>query len=138
MPAKDLFFPMFALFLWTFLVALRNLQVRIAAIRRRELSNRYFELFQGGAPSPAVMKAQNHLRNLTEFPPLFYIASLLVIALARTDNAFVVLAWLYVALRIGHSIVHLSFNAVPTRFLFFFGSNLVLLAIWLRLAWQLA
>jgi hypothetical protein len=27
---------------------------------------------------------------------------------------------------------------VPTRFLFFFGSNLVLLAIWLRLAWQLA
>jgi hypothetical protein len=43
------------------------------------------------------------------------------------------LAWSYVVLRIGHSLVHLTINKVPPRFFLFFISNLVLLAMWVRL-----
>jgi hypothetical protein len=50
-----------------------------------------------------------------------------------SDGAYLILAWSYVAFRIAHSLVHLTINKVPPRFLFYFLSNLVLLALWLKL-----
>ncbi len=134
---NQLFWPMLALFIWTFLVTLRNLQVRLAAMRARQLKETYFEIFQGDAPAE-VVKVSNHLRNLTEFPPLFYIAIILVVVAGRVDAVFGWLAWGYVVLRVGHSLIHLSINKVKPRFAMFLASQLLLLAIWVRLAWQLA
>ena len=51
-----MFFPMLAMFLWTFLVMLLNMRVRVRSILRRDLSGRYFELFQGGTPPETVVK----------------------------------------------------------------------------------
>ncbi len=42
-----LVYPMLAMFLWTFLIMLRNVQVRVSAVLRGQLSNEYFELFRG-------------------------------------------------------------------------------------------
>ncbi|MDH3444376.1 MAG: MAPEG family protein [Deltaproteobacteria bacterium] len=131
--SHSLFYPMLALFIWTFLIMLRNMQVRLGAVLKRQLTNEYFELFRGGDPSETILKAQNHLRNLTEVPPLFYIVGLAVMVAGKTDSLFVILAWSYVALRVGHGMVHLTFNKVPPRFAFFILSNLVLLAMWGRL-----
>jgi hypothetical protein len=124
------YYPMLAMFLWTFAVMLRNVQVRLRSVSRGELTNEYFELFQGGDPSDIVVKTGNNLRNLFEFPVLFYVALVVAAIMQRTEILFLILAWLYVGLRIGHSIVHLTFNKVPVRFVFFFASNLVLLALW--------
>ena len=41
-------YPMLAMFLWTFLILLRNVQVRVSAVLKGQLSNEYFELFRGG------------------------------------------------------------------------------------------
>ncbi len=131
-----LFWPMFVLFLWTFLVSLRNLQVRVSAVRDRQVRASYFETMQGEAPE-LIIKTGNHLRNLMEVPPLFYIASLLVMLLGKTDPVFVWLAWAYVSFRVLHSLVHLTFNQVMSRLTMFVFSNVVLLAIWVRLAWLL-
>ena len=46
-----LVYPMLAMFLWTFLILLRNVQVRVSAVLKGQLSNDYFELFQGAEPS---------------------------------------------------------------------------------------
>ena len=116
----ELFYPMLAMFLWTVAVMLRNMQVRVAAVKRGELTNKYFELLKGAEPPEAVQKTGNPFRNLTEIPPLFYIICLTVIFLGRTDVDFIVLAWSYVALRVGHSLIHLTINKVPPRF-FLFG-----------------
>jgi len=43
------------------------------------------------------------------------------------------LAWLYVASRIAHSLVHLTYNNVIHRLAAFSASNLVLLLLWVRL-----
>ena len=131
--SHHLFYPMLAMFVWTFCVMLRNMQVRLGAVFKGQLTNEYFELFRGGEPSDAVLKAQNHLKNLTEIPPLFYIIGLVIMVLGKTDSLFVILAWSYVALRIGHGLVHLTFNKVPARFSFFILSNIVLLVMWGRL-----
>ena len=133
-PSYDLLYPMLAMFLWTFLVALRNLQVRVSALLKGELTNKYFELFQGPQPSETILKTGNHLRNLMEMPPLFYIACLAVMVIGRADGLFSLLAWSYVALRVAHSLVHLTINKVPPRFFFFALSNTALLLLWLRLA----
>src|SRR5437879_7571525 len=42
-----LVYPMLAMFLWTFLILLRNVQVRVSAVLKGQLSNDYFELFRG-------------------------------------------------------------------------------------------
>lgn len=128
-----LFYPMLAMFVWTFLIMLRNIQVRLGAVITGQLTNEYFELFRGAEPSDDILKTQNHLRNLTEFPPLFYIVGLSIMVSGKTDSLFVTLAWSYVVLRIGHGLIHLTINKVPQRFFFFILSNVVLLAMWVRL-----
>jgi hypothetical protein len=130
----ELFYPMLAMFLWTVVVLLRNMQVRVAALNRGELTNKYFELLKGAEPSEAVQKTGNHFRNLTEMPPLSYIICLAVMFLGRTDVYFIVLAWSYVALRVGHSLIHLTVNKVAPRFFLFAASNILLLIMWVRLA----
>jgi len=131
--SHSLFYPMLVLFLWTFLVMLRNVQVRLGAVLRGQLTNTYFELFRGGEPSDVILKTQNHLRNLTEIPPLFYIVGLAIMVTGKTDSLFVYLAWSYVMLRIGHSLIHLTINKVPARFFLFAFSNIVLVVMWVRL-----
>lgn len=128
-----LIYPMAAMFAWTFLVMLRNVQVRVSAVLRGELSNEYFELFSGAEPSTTVVKTGNHLRNLFEFPVLFYTVLLAALMTGISSETLQILAWGYVALRIGHSLIHLTINKVPLRFLLYFSSNLVLLAMWLKL-----
>lgn len=123
-------YPMVAMFAWTFLVMLRNVQVRVQAVLRGELTNEYFELFTGREPSELVVKTGNHLRNLFEFPLLFYAAVLAALASSQTSQLFLTLAWVYVGLRVAHSMVHLTINKVPPRFLFFILSNIVLLLMW--------
>jgi hypothetical protein len=128
---------MLAMFIWTFLVMLRNVQVRVGAVLRGELTNEYFELFEGAQPNETIKKTQNHLRNLMEVPPLFYIAALAVMFTGRTDGVFVMLAWSYVILRVAHGLVHLTFNKVPVRFFFFSLSNVALLAMWVKVALEI-
>lgn len=129
----NLFYPMLAMFVWTFLILLRNVQVRVVAVLKGELTNEYFELFRGSEPSDLILKTQNHLRNLMEIPPLFYIVALAIMFTGKTDPIFLILAWSYVVLRVGHGLVHLTINKVPARFFFFILSNLALLVMWLRL-----
>ncbi len=38
---------MLAMFLWTFAVMVRDVQVRVRSVLNGELTNEYFELFQG-------------------------------------------------------------------------------------------
>ncbi len=134
---NNLVWPMLAMFMWTFLVSLRNLQVRVAALRAGQVHESYFELFSGHAPE-SVIKTGNHLRNLTEFPPLFYVVLVLAMTTGNSDGWYLGLAWLYVGFRILHSVVHLSFNKVKPRFSMFAMSQLILLALWTRLALQSA
>ena len=58
-------------------------------------------------------KAHNHT-HLHEQPTLFY-ATVLILALAGFTAFDVLLAWLYVAIRIAHSVWQAKVNRVPER-----------------------
>ena len=77
----------------------------------------------------------NNYSNLFESPVLFYTAILLALILMLQDSLLVVFAWLYVASRYAHSLVHVTYNKVMHRFSLFVFSIFMLLAMWMRLGW---
>jgi hypothetical protein len=70
-------------------------------------------------------KAHNYA-HLMEQPTLFYAASL-IIALLGAAAGDVLAAWIYVALRIVHSVWQATVNVVSVRFLLFLASTLALM-----------
>jgi hypothetical protein len=68
--------------------------------------------------------------NLLEAPVLVYVVCLLLYVSATASLHAVYLAWAYVALRLVHSAIHLSYNKVLHRFLVFGASYAVLIALW--------
>ena len=68
--------------------------------------------------------------NLLELPVLFYVVCLLIFTTGQGAALQVGLAWAYVALRVVHSLIHLSYNHVYHRLAAFVVSNGVLAALW--------
>ncbi len=87
------------------------------------------EVLQQSAP------ASDNFQNQFELPVLFFVAILLALTLLLRDPLFATLAWMFVALRFAHAIVHLTYNAVMHRFFFYLLSAFVLLMMWARLGW---
>jgi hypothetical protein len=81
-------------------------------------------------PGHVSIPNRNYM-NLLELPMLFYVGSLMFYVTSRVDGLVLAVAWLYVALRIVHSIIHLTYNNVMHRLAPFALSNLVLMAYWL-------
>ena len=122
---------MFLMALLAFIIGPMILITRIRAVNAGKLPMRYFEIFQGGKPPEAVTKTTRNWSNLFEAPMLFYIVCLLALAIQLESALLTSLAWVYVILRVGHSVVHLTYNNVYHRFVFFLLSMIVLLAMWI-------
>ncbi len=75
-------------------------------------------------------KAHNHT-HLHEQPTLFY-ATVLILVLSGYGYADVLLAWIYVLLRVAHSVWQATVNRQPVRAVLFLLSTLALIALGLR------
>ena len=95
-------------------VYLALLQRKRRAMAERSVDRARLALHADAWPEP-VQQVNNNLRNQFELPVLFYVLVLLVLQLGRPGLAAVVLAWLFVLLRIVHAVVHVGSNHVPTR-----------------------
>ena len=69
---------------------------------------------------------------------LFYVVCLILFVTAGTTNLAVAVAWAYVALRIVHSLIHLTYNRVMHRLTAFAISSTVLALLWVLAALHLA
>jgi hypothetical protein len=72
--------------------------------------------------------------NQFEVPVLFYVLTLLVVFTRQADLLFVLLSWIFVALRAAQAYVHVTSNYVPRRGMLYGVSVLVLLAMWIVFA----
>ena len=80
-------------------------------------------------PGHVSIPNRNYM-NLLELPMLFHVASLMFFVTGRIDAAVLGVAWLYVALRAIHSLIHLTYNKVMHRMVPFAVSNVVLMVYW--------
>jgi hypothetical protein len=111
-----------------------NLGVRrYSAIRRREVSIRYYRLYTEGQQPDRLQLLTRHAQNHFEVPPLFHIAVLFLYASHHATPLAVGLAWLYFLLRCLHSYIHLGTNNVSHRFAVYGMSGFVLAGLWLFL-----
>ena len=110
---------------------------RIAALKKHEVKMGFYRAFLGSGEPESIHIIARHLSNLLEMPLLFYVAALTYHVTGKASDYVIIGAWIYVVLRIVHTIVHLGANDVRTRFYIFLTSNVVLLILWLNLGFQL-
>ncbi len=123
-------YPVFALALWTILVLFLIPVMRFRAAAKGEASVKDYRYGESSTVPGYVSLPNRNYMNLLEMPVLFYVACLLIFVTASNLATLVNLAWAYVATRIIHSAIHLSYNNVMHRLAAFAASNLVLIALW--------
>ena len=84
-----------------------------------------------GQVDPKVNWPAHNYSHLMEQPTVFY-AAVMIIAIMGPGAADVLAAWIYVGLRIVHSIWQATVNKVPVRFLLFIISTFALLFLGVR------
>lgn len=127
-----------ALVALTYIVGMVMLARRTADIRQNRI--RLSEVATSAQVSARLpdSRASDNLRNLFEFPVMFYALAALVLATGIKSDVIGYGAWLYVALRYAHSFIHCTGNRVFYRFQAFLASSGVLLALWLTFMVNLA
>jgi hypothetical protein len=120
------------LVLWTGVLVLLTGLRRIRAVRAGRITAHAFKLGESPDVPPDVVVTNRNFMNLLEMPVLFYVGCLAYYVTRQVDGAALVLAWLYVGLRLAHSMVHLGSNRIVIRLAAFAASNFVLLAMWVR------
>ena len=79
-------------------------------------------------PPQTQWKAHNY-NHLHEAPTVFYAVALALALLDAGDGLAATLAWVYVALRVVHSLVQATINKVVVRFAIFSLSSIALIGL---------
>lgn len=132
MRPEAIFRPVGVLALWTIVVLSLTAIRRVGAVRAGRIKRGAFRLGEGPEVPPDVSIPNRNLMNLLEVPVLFYVVCICLYVTHLTRPGLLSLAWTYVALRVAHSLIHLTTNNVMHRLTLFGLSNVVLVTIWIR------
>jgi len=129
MSIQAILLPLFVQVALTFFLLFWTGRARVAAVRRGDVHPRDIALRESNWPKQETQIA-NAYHNQLELPVLFYVLTILAIITRHADLLFVVLAWVFVILRLAHAYIHLTSNHVGRRFAAFAASVVVLLVMW--------
>ena len=133
---SPLFAPVIALVLWSFVMWAWLYATRIPAVLKYKVvmtPHQPAAEFHAQLPAEVRWKADNY-NNLMEQPTLFYAVAITLAVLGEANAINLALAWLYVGLRVVHSLVHATTNIIVVRFSVFMIASVVLLALSVRAA----
>lgn len=125
--------PVLTLVGWTFVVLLNVPYRRFRAAFQRKVTEKDFRFGESERVPPEVSIPNRNFMNLLEVPVLFYVVCLVYYVSGTAITAFAPLAWTYVALRVIHSLIHLTYNKVRHRMLAFAASTVLVIALWIML-----
>ena len=130
---KHIVQPMVALMIWTMIMWCWMYATRIPAMQKAQIDGTKLVGSNGASlrtqlPDSVNWKADNY-NHLHEQPTLFYAVALVLAYVGQGDGMNAFLGWIYVALRVAHSLVQVTANRVMVRFVLFALSSLVLIAL---------
>lgn len=128
--------PVFAMVGWVAVIWLMMVVFRNVAALRGLATPQYFLTFNGPAPADWIERPARTFDNLMQLPTLFYVVCTLMLVTGHVDRAQLAYAWVFVALRALHSVVYISWNPLPYRFITWFMGAVTLFLIWTRFALQ--
>jgi hypothetical protein len=131
-------YPLFALAAWTLIVLVLIQVARVRSVRLREIGTDDFEYGESARVSSHVSVPNRNYMNLLELPMLFYVVGILLYVTGGASHVAMFFAWAYVALRIVHSLIHLTYNQVLHRLAAFTLSNVALVVLWVLAGVHLA
>jgi len=129
MSIQAVLLPLFVHVILTFVLGFWAARIRIAAVRSGEVRPRDIALREPNWP-PRVLQVLNAFENQFELPVLFYVLTILAWNTRHADLVFVLLAWVFVVLRLLHAYVHVTSNNLRWRASFFIASSIVLALMW--------
>lgn len=125
--------PVLALVVWTLIIWVWMYALRLPAMQKAGIDPQ--DALHPGSldklPVNARVVADNY-NHLHEAPTLFYALAIYTHLAGTGDGLNLALAWAYVGLRVGHSIVQIIVRNVTVRFAFFALSTIVLIALAIR------
>jgi hypothetical protein len=128
--------PVVALIAWTLVMLVWTMAVRMPALKKAGID---MSKARGGRPGildtmldeKAQWPAHNYI-HLVEQPTLFYAVAITLAVMGQGDGMNATIAWVYVGLRVLHSLVQATFNRISIRFTLFVLSTLALMALTLH------
>lgn len=132
MPAAQtaILHPVLVLAALTFAIALRMLAQRIVEMRTRRIHPRAMATSAVRAQRLQATTGADNFANLFELPVLFYVLCLALLLTQRVTDGFLWAAWAFVALRVLHSLIHVTYNNVIHRFAAYGAGYAVLAGMW--------
>ena len=122
--------PLFVQVLLTLALMLGMMVFRGRALTGGETRLESIAMREPNWPRQAALFA-NCFGNQFELPVLFYVLTILSMMTRHADLLFVLLAWVFVALRVLQALVHVTSNDVRLRGGFYGAGAVVLLVMWL-------
>jgi hypothetical protein len=114
----------------TFVLLFTTGGMRTKALRTKAVHPRDIALRELNWPA-RVMQFSNAYQNQLELPLLFYVLTILSLMTRQADLLFVLMSWVFVALRFAHAYIHITHNRVTYRGMTFGLGAIVLLAMWI-------
>ena len=138
MVGMEILKPVVVLAAWTMVMWLWMYATRIPAINKLPKSGAAGEDVGWTGKSlddvlpPAIQWKAHNYNHLHEAPTIFYAVAIVLAILGQGDGLNATLGWVYVALRVIHSLWQALVNKVVPRFALFALSSLVLMALTLH------
>ena len=122
--------PALALIVWTFVMWFWMYATRIPAMQKAGLDPAKVKRKDDIEVLPVgVKQIADNYNHLHEQPTVFYALVFYSHLVGTADSVNIGLAWAYVAIRIGHSLIQATTNFVPVRFSVFVLASLMLMII---------
>ena len=118
--------PVLTLAFWTFIIFAIMAPARFYFLRMKHPQTAAHTKNLKGLLPPWIERVADNYNHLFEQPVVFYAIALSIAVINNIEPLMIQLAWVYVALRVLHSIVQITFNFVPLRFTLFVTSWLIL------------
>ena len=130
-PHSPILAPVVALVAWSLVMWTWMYITRIPAINkmRMRLDSNAPRGEQMNTLPPSVRWKADNYNHLMEQPTIFYAVALALALMGLGDGINLTLAWVYVGLRVVHSLVQSLGNKIIWRFSVFFVSSLALIAL---------
>ena len=125
--------PVVALAAWTMIMWIWMYATRIPAMQRKGIDAKNLV---GSTPAsldavldPKVQWVAHNYNHLHEAPTVFYAICIVLAMIGQGDNLNATIAWVYVGLRVAHSLVQATVNRVMVRFALFALSSIALIML---------
>lgn len=129
--------PVVALAAWTMIIWIWMYATRLPAMGRAGIDAKNMVGSSGGGlRNDLIAKGEeraswvaDNYNHLHEAPTIFYAVSLVLAMIGQGDNLNATIAWVYVGLRVAHSLLQILSNRVIIRFVLFALSTIALMML---------